>query len=64
MKGSLGMRNWLVVGPSVVIVEALTRGQKLRLIAEVPLADDARCVPLLLEQLGDCHFVRIESFGV
>ena len=46
------------VGQAEVLVEAVPRGQELRVIAQVPLAEDGRGVAALLEHLGDASFRR------
>ena len=40
-----------------VMIEPVARGEKIRVIAEMPLADDRRRVALLLEQFGDGVFL-------
>ena len=45
-------------------VETAAMAEKLRLIAEMPLADDAGGVALLLQKLGDGDFIGVEAFGI
>ena len=51
------------VGDPEVAVEALAGGQKLGLVAQVPLADAGGGVAKGLEPLGDRHLGRVEPLG-
>ena len=44
-----------------VLVEAVPRRQELRVVAEVPLAEDGGRVALRLEHFGDRHLVVVDA---
>ena len=59
----LPVAHVVAVGDAEVVVEALPRGQELRLVAEVPLADARRGVAPGLEQLGDGDLLGVEALA-
>ena len=57
------LRHVVAVGDSEKRVEPVPCRQELRLVAQMPLADDCRCVPVPAEQFRDCGFVRMNAEG-
>jgi len=51
----------IAVGNAVIIIEALTGGQILWLIAEMPLADTGGGVVFRFKDFGDGDFVGVET---
>ena len=49
------------VGQAEVLVEAVPRGQELRMVAQMPLAEDRRGIAALLDQFGQRHFVVADA---
>jgi hypothetical protein len=44
-----------------ILVEAMTGRQKLRMMSQVPLAEDGRGITALFHQLRDRHFIRMDT---